>query len=137
TRTWSTSTSGTSAARSISPSRGRRSKPSGESASAPSKMADRTTPWRSVRVRITAASVVVFALAFGAASWALVTSVQRALVDQIDGEQQGTAARISDSLAMGVPPPDALGPGTGMFVCRVEPPGTPGAGETVAGVAGS
>ena len=73
--------------------------------------------WRSVRVRITAAAIVVVGLAMAAASIALVAAVRHQLLDKLEAQSRANVKRITAQLADGVPP-DAL----------ALSPGTPGSG---------
>jgi signal transduction histidine kinase len=82
-----------------------------------------TGPWRSVRVRITAVSVLVFALAFGAVSFALVASVQRILVDQKEDELAGTGVRIRQRVEQGETVDRATEPLPDQRVCLAGPDG--------------
>src|SRR5688572_3523873 len=56
----------------------------------------------SVRLRITVAATLVFALAFGVAAWAVVNAVQDRLEDQVREDAEAGAARIAQQLDMGV-----------------------------------
>jgi signal transduction histidine kinase len=87
-----------------------------------------------VRVRITAVSVIVFALAFGIAAFAMVASVRRALVDDKRDALQGTETRFTQGVAEGKAAGEAVPPGGAVVVCRLDGPG--GAGFSVGGVAG-
>jgi signal transduction histidine kinase len=56
----------------------------------------------SVRLRITTAATVVFALAFGLAAWAVVAVVQNRLEDQVREDAEAGALRVAQQLDAGV-----------------------------------
>jgi signal transduction histidine kinase len=102
--------------------------PGGTGPSSPLPPARKPGPWRSVRVRITAVSVLVFALAFGAAAFATVRSVRGALVDQVAADLNGAQDGITQRLSQGQAMADAVRAPSGVLVCRADAGGQPAGG---------
>jgi signal transduction histidine kinase len=71
----------------------------------------RVHPLSSVRVRITLAAVLVTALAVGTAGWLLVDSVEDAQISDIRQQVDAWLLELSDRLAEGQDPQEALTPG--------------------------
>jgi signal transduction histidine kinase len=66
------------------------------------------SPWRSVRIRITAAATVVVGVTMLVASFALVAAVRHQLVDRLSTQNRNKVQAVVKNIAEGVPPDLAI-----------------------------